>query len=257
MPDIYMDVDAALAEVPVNMFPLLDDTDFKTLETGVAYNAAGLSLVWNFVTTAGAFTQTAVTPTTGGSYDWASQGSAMYTIEVPASGGASVNNDTEGFGWFSGVATGILPWRGPVIGFRAAGLNNSLIDSAYSATQGLAGTNLDAAVGLSATATALSVISTTIGTAGAGLTAVPWNASWDAEVQSEVDDALGAAITEPPNLAATKSVKFFLWSLWSRFFHRNTQTATAQVTYKADGATALATRTVSDDGTTQTVEAGS
>src|SRR3990167_1288617 len=29
-----------------------------------------------------------------------------------------------------------------------------------------------------------------IGVAGAGLTAVPWNASWDAEVQSEVDDAL-------------------------------------------------------------------
>lgn len=31
-----------------------------------------------------------------------------------------------------------------------------------------------------------------IGAAGAGLTAVPWNASWDAEVQSEVDDALVA-----------------------------------------------------------------
>lgn len=31
-----------------------------------------------------------------------------------------------------------------------------------------------------------------IGVAGAGLTAVPWNASWDAEVQSEVDDALVA-----------------------------------------------------------------
>src|SRR3972149_6744091 len=30
----------------------------------------------------------------------------------------------------------------------------------------------------------------TIGSAGAGLTAVPWNASWDAEVQSEVEDAL-------------------------------------------------------------------
>lgn len=29
-----------------------------------------------------------------------------------------------------------------------------------------------------------------IGAAGAGLTAVPWNAAWDAEVQSEVDDAL-------------------------------------------------------------------
>src|SRR3990167_631070 len=31
-----------------------------------------------------------------------------------------------------------------------------------------------------------------IGVAGAGLTAIPWNAAWDAEVESEVDDALGA-----------------------------------------------------------------
>ena len=31
-----------------------------------------------------------------------------------------------------------------------------------------------------------------IGAAGAGLTAVPWNAAWDAEVQSEAEDALAA-----------------------------------------------------------------
>lgn len=31
-----------------------------------------------------------------------------------------------------------------------------------------------------------------IGAAGAGLTAIPWNTAWDAEVQSEVDDALVA-----------------------------------------------------------------
>lgn len=31
-----------------------------------------------------------------------------------------------------------------------------------------------------------------IGTAGAGLTAIPWNAAWDAEVQSEVQDAIEA-----------------------------------------------------------------
>ena len=31
-----------------------------------------------------------------------------------------------------------------------------------------------------------------IGVAGAGLTGIPWNAAWDAEVQSEVDDALVA-----------------------------------------------------------------
>src|SRR5574343_1436418 len=118
MAEMCMDVDVALSEVPVNLMPLLDDTDFKTRETAVAYNAAGMDLVWNFVTTSGAFTQTAVTPTTAGTYDWTHQGDGMYTIEIPASGGASINNDTEGFGWFSGVCTGVLPWRGPVIGFR-------------------------------------------------------------------------------------------------------------------------------------------
>ncbi len=145
MPDLWMDVDAALAEVPVNVLPLIDDTDFKTIEPSVAYNASGLALLWNFVTTAGAMTQTAVTPTTSGTYDWANQGNGLYSIEIPASGGASINNDTEGIGWFSGVATGVLPWRGPTIGFRAAGLNDKLIDSAYDTPRGLAGTALPAA----------------------------------------------------------------------------------------------------------------
>jgi len=141
-----MDVDAAIAEAPINIMPLIDDTDFKTREESVVFDQSGLDLVWNFVTTAGAMTQTAVTPTdTAGDYDWVNQGNGMYSIEIPASGGASINNDTEGFGWFTGFATGILPWRGPVIGFRAAGLNNVLIDDAHSATRGLAGTALPAA----------------------------------------------------------------------------------------------------------------
>lgn len=38
-----------------------------------------------------------------------------------------------------------------------------------------------------------------IGAAGVGLTAVPWNAAWDAEVQSEVADAL--AVYDPPTQA--------------------------------------------------------
>jgi len=146
MPDLWMDVDTALAEVPVNLFPFIDDTDFKSIETGVVYNQAGLVLVWNFVTPAGAFTQTAVTPTdTAGDYDWVNQGNGMYTIEMPASGGASINNNTEGVGWFEFKATGILPMRGPLIGFRAAGLNDALIEAVWSATRGLAGTALPAA----------------------------------------------------------------------------------------------------------------
>lgn len=133
-----MDVDTALAEVPVNMLPLLDDTNFKSIEAAIAYDAAGMALYWHFVTPAGAYTVTAVTPTTGGNYDWTDQGDAgIYTIEIPASGGASINNDTEGFGWFTGKATGVLPWRGPIIGFRRAALNDLMIEG------GTASTNLE------------------------------------------------------------------------------------------------------------------
>lgn len=125
---ICYDVDTALAEVPVNAVGLTDDTDFKSLETAVAYNASGMALYWHFITSAGAYTCTAVTPTTGGTYDWAHQQQGFYTIEIPASGGASINNDTEGFGYFTGFATGVLPWRGPTLCFRAAALNDALIE---------------------------------------------------------------------------------------------------------------------------------
>jgi hypothetical protein len=39
---------------------------------------------------------------------------------------------------------------------------------------------------------AANTVNGNVGTAGAGLTAVPWNAAWDAEVQSECDDAITA-----------------------------------------------------------------
>ena len=111
----------ALAAVPVNVAPLTDDVDFKSRETAVAYNAAGMDLVWNFVTAQGVFTQTAVTPTTGGVYDWTHQGDGMYSIEIPKSGGASINNNAAGMGWFTGSATGVLPWKGPEIEFVLGG----------------------------------------------------------------------------------------------------------------------------------------
>ncbi len=143
MPEIWLDVDAALQDVPVNKVALIDDTDFKTREESVVYNAAGMDLTWNFIGTAGVLTQTAVVPTTSGVHDWHNETNGMYSIEIPASAG-TINNDSEGFGWFNGVADGVLPWTGPIIGFRAAGLNNLLIDSAFSATRGLTGTAVPA-----------------------------------------------------------------------------------------------------------------
>jgi hypothetical protein len=122
-----MIVDTALSEVPVNVTALIDDTDFKTKEESVAYNATGMDLVWNFVTTGGVFTQTAVTPTTAGTHDWTHQGNGMYTLEIPASSG-TINNDTEGYGWFTGVCDGVLPWAGPQIEFVPANIGNSLVN---------------------------------------------------------------------------------------------------------------------------------
>ena len=125
--EIWMNVNEAVT-IPVNVMPLLDDRDFKTKEVAVPYNAEGMKLTWNFVTTSGIVTQTEITPTIGGNYDWVHVGDGMYTLEFPASEGLSVNNDTEGFGWFVGCAAGILPWRGPIVGFRAVALNNDLIN---------------------------------------------------------------------------------------------------------------------------------
>jgi len=137
MVDIWMDVDTAVT-VPINLLPLIASSDFKTVLTSETYDEAGLELIWNFVTTSGVQTHVAVTPTdTGGSYDWVNVGHGMYNIEIPATGGASANNDTEGFGWFTGIATDALAWRGPVIGFRRAALNDLFIDG------GTASSNLE------------------------------------------------------------------------------------------------------------------
>lgn len=235
MADIDMDVDTAVV-VPVNIAPLTDSTDFKSREQDIAYNAEGMDLTWNFVTPAGATSCTAVTPTTGGNYDWAETvaNKGMYCIEIPASGGATINNDTEGTGWFTGLCTGVLPWRGPTIRFRRKALNDMFVAGGTASTNledffdgtGYAGgtvkTKVDvetiktqtvtcgagvtvlASVGTAATSTAqtgdgyallnteLADLIADIGTNGAGLTAIPWNAAWDAEVQSECTDALTA-----------------------------------------------------------------
>jgi hypothetical protein len=129
MPDIYMDVDTAIV-VPMNKVPITKSSDGFTIEPALVYNFTGLKVVWNFVTSAGAQTAVYIHPTTGGVHDIIEPiaDEAMYSIEIPASGGDHANNDTEGYGWISGYATGILPFAGPTIGFRAAALNNALMD---------------------------------------------------------------------------------------------------------------------------------
>jgi hypothetical protein len=120
-----MFVDTAVV-VPVNLLPLLDDTDFKTVEDAIAHNAAGMDLRWNFVTPAGVVTSTPFTPTTGGVHDWTHLGDGMYSVEIPAASG-TVNNNTEGYGWITGRITGVLVFRGPVIEFAPQLIVSALV----------------------------------------------------------------------------------------------------------------------------------
>jgi hypothetical protein len=184
--DIWMNVETAVT-VPVNIFPLVDATDHLTLEEAIAYNTAGLDLDWIFVTSAGVITKTDVTPTTGGDYDWSHVGSGIYKIEIPASGGASINNDANGVGWFVGDCDATDPWRGPTIEFTH-GVNVYTVRDTAPIEQDDVPSYDDVA----AVQTVVDDIQTQIGTAGDGLTAVVWNADWDAEVQSEADDAIVA-----------------------------------------------------------------
>lgn len=95
--------------VPVNLVPLTDDADFKSIEASVPYNAAGLDLRWNFMTPGGSVLQTGITPTVD---EWHNMGGGMYALTLPT----SINNAV-GTGWFTGVATGVLPFAGPQINF--------------------------------------------------------------------------------------------------------------------------------------------
>ena len=125
---IWIDVDTAVVLL-INSNPLVDDDDGITWKTTIAYNETNMSLWWNFTTPAGAVTVTQVTPTTAGVHDWATPtaGSAMYTLEIPASGG-TINNNTEGYGFFTGKCDDVLLWRSQTYGFRAAIINDSLVE---------------------------------------------------------------------------------------------------------------------------------
>lgn len=120
--------------VPVNLMPLINNLDFKSRAIDVVYNSPGMDLVYNFMALDGTSYQTPVIPTASGDYEWTHIGDGMYTIFIPAQGGISINNDKEGFGWFTGVTSNVLPWRSPIIGFmegapygREVALLNSII----------------------------------------------------------------------------------------------------------------------------------
>lgn len=110
-------------DIKVTVGPLIDDTDFKTLETAIAYNATGMSVDLIVSSGTGAGVKTDLTLTTGSTQDWTHLGNGIYEIEIAAS-----QNDTEGSLQVVGVCDGVLPFFSPVYTVVAANIRDSLVD---------------------------------------------------------------------------------------------------------------------------------
>lgn len=99
----YKPVDTAIVMV---VGPCIDNTDFKSLEEAIAYNAAGMDVSLIVEKTDGTTAVTAITLTTGGTSDWTHKDGGYYEIEVTAA-----QNAEEGIAYVRGVCTGVLPFE--------------------------------------------------------------------------------------------------------------------------------------------------
>jgi len=98
----YKPVDTAIV---MTVGPCIDDTDFKSLEEAIAYDAAGMDISLIVEKTDGTTAVTAITLTTGGTSDWTHKDGGYYEVEVTAA-----QNTEEGIAYLRGVCTGVLPF---------------------------------------------------------------------------------------------------------------------------------------------------
>lgn len=93
---------------------------------------------------------------------------------------------------------------------------------------------------------AIKTVTDAIGATGTGLTAIPWNTAWDAEVQSEVEDALDVTLADSVPADGTRpSVRQALYIL-TQFMMEKSVSGTTVTVRKADGSTTLLTLTLND-----------
>jgi len=205
--------------VTIQLGPFVDDGDGKTAEEGLTIEDTDIELSKN----GGAFA--APNDTNNAAHDSAGYYTkqlndtdtntlGILTVECHESGALPVRQDYQVViaHWYDTMcSTDLLHVDVHAIDDDGAAADNleSACDN-YSVTRGLAGTALpaaaaDAAGGLPISDAGELDLDTQIGTdidailedtgeigaAGAGLSNIPWNSDWDAEVESEVDDALG------------------------------------------------------------------
>lgn len=126
--------------------------------------------------------------------------------------------------------------------------NEAIRDNMGTAQTGDSFARLGAPAGASVSADIAAIEAQTddIGAAGAGLTAVPWNAAWDAEVQSEVQDALDATLADSvPSDGTRPSMAQAIYMITQFLMERSVSSTTVTVK-KVDGSTSLMTFTLND-----------
>jgi hypothetical protein len=175
-------------------------------KTGYALSAAGIQAIWDALssalTTAGSIGKRLVDYLTGDIFGrLGAPAGASVSADV-----AAVKSDTAAVLVDTGTSGVIVATNSDKTGYSlasapptAAAIADAVWDeaSAGHTDAGKAGAQLWTDID------AILADTDVIGAAGAGLSAVPWNAAWDAEVQSECTDALNAY--DPPTKAELDS----------------------------------------------------
>ena len=155
--------------------PFLDDTDGKTAETGLTISQADVRLSKN-----------------GGNFAQKNESSSSSHDEIGYYIVVLDTTDTNTVGELLVAVheSGALP-----VFKTFQVVEEAIYDAVFAASATLI-TKIDA---IDTVVDAVKVVTDAISTNGSGLSAVPWNSSWDAEVQSECTDALNAY--DPPTKA--------------------------------------------------------
>jgi hypothetical protein len=134
----------------------------------------------------------------------------------------------------------IIPVRADVTTLSAAGVRTAV---------GLTSANLDTQLTaiddyLDTEVAAIKAVTDAIGATGTGLSAIPWNAAWDAEVQSEVQDALDATVADSIPADGTRPSIAAGILMITRFLWEKAVSGTTVTVKKEDGSTSSFTATL-------------
>ena len=212
----YKIVDTA---VTMMVGPCIDDSDFKTLEEAIAYDAAGMDVSLIVEKTDGTTAVTSITLTTGGVNDWTHIDGGYYEVEL-----TDTQNIEEGVGYIRGACTGVLPFESAHYDVVPANVYDSFVK----------GTDkLEVDTTLIDGATATTVINDEV-----------------VDVM-KTDTTAEMGVGAPP---ATPTFEEMLAYVYFRLRNKCTTTATLDSMWANDGTTELIRATIGDDGTTFTKE---